>query len=58
MTGMTPDQVVEAKHAMAGLAELLREYFQRLRAEGFSRREAMQMVLDYQREIVRGAQNN
>lgn len=55
MSGMTPDQVIEAKHAMAGLAELLREYYVKLRDEGFSRGDAMRMIIEYQREIVRGA---
>lgn len=52
--GMTPDQVIEAKHALAGMAEILREYHKKLRAEGFSRSEAMQIVIDYQRSLVFG----
>lgn len=53
--GMSPEQVVELKHTMTGLAEVFRAYYESLRKEGFTRREAMEIVLDYQRQVVRGA---
>ncbi len=56
MTGMSPEEVVELKNTMAGLAEIFRTYYLELREQGFSRREAMQLVVDYQREIVSGSQ--
>jgi hypothetical protein len=52
---MSPQDVVEQKHAMAGLAEIFRAYFLDLQKQGFSKREAMQIVLDYQRELIRGS---
>ena len=39
------------------VSELFREYFVKLREEGFSRKEAMQIVLDYQRMLVLGSQS-
>ena len=42
---------------MAGLAEIFRAYYQSLLAQGFSKREAMEILLDYQREIIRGSQS-
>ena len=41
---MSPEQVVEAKHAMAGLAELSRAFWQELRDQGFSRSEALTLT--------------
>ncbi len=58
MSYMTADQVVEQKHAMAGLAEIIHAYYQALRDEGFSRRDAKDFTMDYQREIVRSAQSD
>lgn len=52
---MTPEQVIEAKHALAGMAEILHDYFVSLRDEGFSKREALQIVLGYQRSITGGS---
>lgn len=51
---MTPDEVIEAKHALAGMAEIFRGYYENLREQGFTRREAMQIVVAYQRELVSG----
>ena len=56
-SSMSPEQVIEQKHAMAGLAEVFHSYYESLRKEGFSRREAMQLLIEYQRDIVRGAQS-
>lgn len=58
MSSMGPQEVIEQKHAMAGLAEVFRSYYQSLLEQGFNKREAMQILLDYQREIVRGAQGS
>lgn len=55
MSGMSPEEVVEQKHAMAGLAEVFRSYYQSLQEQGFNKREAMQIMLDYQRELLRGS---
>jgi len=58
VSGMGPEEVIEQKHAMDGLAEVFRAYYVSLKEQGFSRREAMQILLDYQREIVRGAKDS
>lgn len=55
MSGLTPDQVIEAKHALRGMAELLRSYYDDLREQGFSKREAMQIALEYQRQLASGS---
>ena len=51
---MTPERVIEAKHALAGVAEILSDYYKSLRSEGFNRREAMQLVTEYQRILSSG----
>lgn len=52
--GLTPDQVIEAKHVLSGLAEMLASYYKDLRVQGFSRRDAMELVLAYQRNMQTG----
>lgn len=48
---LTPEKVVEMKHAMAGLAEIYWTYFKELREQGFSRKEALTIVIEYQAAI-------
>ena len=55
---MSPEDVIEQKHAMAGLAEVFKAYYDHLREQGFSRSDSLRLVIEYQREIVRGAQNS
>ena len=49
---MTPDQVIEVKHTLAGLAEILRSYYDELREQGYSADEALKIVVDYQRSLT------
>jgi hypothetical protein len=52
MSGMTPDQVIEAKHVLSGFAEILSCYYKDLRKQGFSKGQAMALVIAYQRSMT------
>jgi hypothetical protein len=49
---MSPEEVIEAKHALAGMAEILSDYYKKLRAEGFSSSEALSIVIGYQAALL------
>lgn len=49
---MNPLDAAEVKHAMAGVAEILGDYYRELRKNGFSRRDAFTLVRDYHRTLV------
>lgn len=56
MSGMTPDQVVEFKHAMAGMAEMTWSFFEDLKRQGFSEAQALTLAVAWLRQTVSGAQ--
>jgi len=47
-----PLDAIEMRKAIMDLAELVREYYKSLLAQGFSKREAMELAIDYQRACV------
>lgn len=49
---MSPEEVVELKNSLSNMAELLRTYFEELRREGFSRVEALRIVVGWQAVIL------
>ena len=58
MSGLSPEQVVEAKHAMAGLAELARAFWQELRDQGFSRSEALNLTARWLDATIKASMNS
>jgi hypothetical protein len=52
--GLTPEQVIELKHSLAGMAELVRGYFQDLRGQGFTEEQALRLTIAWQTAISRG----
>jgi hypothetical protein len=51
---MSPEEVVELKHTLDNMAELLRTYYDELRAKGFDRRESLAIVIGWQRVVILG----
>lgn len=45
---VNPQDVIELKHALTGVAEILSGYLKDLTEEGFSREEALRIVIAYQ----------
>ena len=52
MSGLTPEEVVELKHSLAGMAELLATYRQELIHKEFTREEALQIVIAWQSALI------
>jgi len=52
MAGMSPEEVVELKHSLKGMAELLWSYFKELRNQGFDKQEALAITIGWQRAIL------
>lgn len=52
---MNPQDVVELKNALAGMAEILHEYLEHLVEQGFTRQEAMRIVIGYQHVTFGGS---
>lgn len=48
---MSPEEVVEAKHALAGLAEMMMSYYKELLEQGFTSDQAFRLVIEYQRGL-------
>jgi len=52
--GPTPLDMTEAKHAMAGVAELSRAFYNELRGQGFCDQDALRLTQSWIKATVQG----
>lgn len=49
---MKPEEILEMQTAMASTAAMIREYYESLIAEGFSKEEALILTAEYQKAFI------
>jgi hypothetical protein len=52
---MSPEDVIELKHSLDGMAEILASYFRDLKEQSFTDQQALAIVLGWQRAAVSSA---
>lgn len=55
MAGLSPEEVVELKHGMAGIAEVTWTFYKELIGQGFAAPDALRLTAEWLNATVRGS---
>lgn len=58
MAGLSPEDVIELKHGLAGLAEVVWGYYSELKKQGFSDEQALRLTIGWQRSMYAGGSDS
>ncbi len=51
MPGLGPEEIIELKHALTGLAEIVWSYYQQLKKQGFTDEEELRLAIGWQQSM-------